>query len=392
MTSVSTPMRRRDVDALRALAVLLLIVFHTARLFDAEPWHMKDLAAPYWTADLLVRLLNIWQMPLLFLLAGMGAAWALERRSAGAFAMERGGRLLVPLVIGMAVLVAPQVWAERVSPDVPLRMSPIDFDGGPVAFAGAYFRCCYPQANLSWHHLWFLPYLFVYSMALLTLARGAGAPRLAGWVAGAAWRLALPALLLIGLELALRPAFPSTHNLIWDWANHAHYGLLVVLGWWFARNPALEAAVDRAGAAAVLAAIGLTALWLLSLREAQGGFAALDLPWAVRLGLRIGAEWATLLSLLAIGRRFLDRSIPGLAFFAPLALAFYVLHQTIIVMLGWGLVDWSGQPALKFATIAALATVASLALAWAGSRSAPTRWMLGLRAPAERGPSLADQR
>ncbi|MEO1089923.1 MAG: acyltransferase family protein [Pseudomonadota bacterium] len=374
--------RRYDVDALRALAVLLLIVFHTARLFDSEPWHIKDMAAPYWPADLIVRLLNLWQMPLLFLLAGMSAAWALQRRSSGGFALERAARLLVPLLIGMVLFVAPQVWVERTSPAVPLRMSPLDFDGSPLAFAGPYFQCCYPAANLSWHHLWFLPYLFVYSIALLLVARGPTAAGLARWLAGSGWRLASPAVVLFGVELVLRPSFPSTHDLINDWANHAHYGLLVLLGWWIASNPVLEMAIGRAGIATAAAAASFTAAALAATGTGHGGFGLIELPWEARLGLRIAAEWSTLLALLAAGRWYLTRPVPGLVFFAPLALGFYILHQTIIVLLGWTLLDWSGEPVVKSALIAIVSVAASLGLAWLGAQFVVTRLVLGLRRPA----------
>ncbi|MEM8572136.1 MAG: acyltransferase family protein [Pseudomonadota bacterium] len=126
MRTPPIPSRRNDVDTLRAVVVLLLVPFHTARLFDAEVWHIKHVSEPIWAADFLVRFLNVAQMPLLFLLAGMSAAWALERRGGPAFLRERFARLIVPLLIGMVILVAPQVWVERVSPDAPLRMSPID--------------------------------------------------------------------------------------------------------------------------------------------------------------------------------------------------------------------------------------------------------------------------
>jgi hypothetical protein len=91
--------RRLDLDNLRNAAVLLLIVFHTARLFDGEAWHIKD-AGHYWPADTVVRALNQWQMPVLFLLAGMAAWHALENRSVVAFLRERVLRLLVPLISG----------------------------------------------------------------------------------------------------------------------------------------------------------------------------------------------------------------------------------------------------------------------------------------------------
>ncbi|WP_299391647.1 acyltransferase family protein [Pelagibius sp.] len=378
MTAPSSPNRRHDVDTLRAVVVLLLIVFHTARLFDAEPWHMKDLAAPFWAADFVIRALNIFQMPLLFLLAGMSAAWALERRSAGAFLRERAARLLVPLLVGIFVLVAPQVWLERISPQVPLRMSPVDFEGGFFAFLGPYLACCYPQANFSWHHLWFLLYLFVYCLPLAVVARSGALPGLAAWTTRAPWRLFLFGLVLVALETALRRSFPSTHNLIWDWANHAHYGFLVLFGWWLGRNPALEDALQRIRRLALVGALVLVALWFAALDTAFGGFGWVEISRALRHGLRIAAEWCLLLTALAYGRRLLAAPLPGLAAFVPIALPFYLFHQTVIVALGWLWLGWTGQPFIKALAIMAFATLLSLALAWLSAQSVLTRAAVGL--------------
>lgn len=389
MSPPSSP-RRHDVDNLRSLAVLLLVPFHTARLFDATPWHMKDAAAPHAGASVLLRAIELWQMPLLFLLAGMAAAYALESRGAAAFLRERAARLLLPLAFGILVLVPPQVWVERVTPAAPLRQSAPVFQGDFAAFLPEAFVCCYPAANFSWHHLWFLPYLFLYAVLLALVSRAGDGRRLAAWTAASPWRLLLPAALLVAIELLLRPAFPGSHDLVADWANHAHYGLLVILGWSFARHAALEAGVARHARLLTALAVLATALWFAGLPAARGGMGLLDLPMPARLALRTVAEWLVLLALLAVARRWLGRRIPLLAAFAPLSFAFYMLHQTVIVLLGWALFDWTGAPLTKGLVIAAATFLISLGgaaligrTAWlrpmfgtaaAGRRVAPTAW------------------
>ncbi|MEO1191123.1 MAG: acyltransferase family protein [Pseudomonadota bacterium] len=389
MTPSPTAHRRNDVDTLRAVVVLLLVPFHTARLFDAEVWHMKDLDAPFWVADALIRSLNVAQMSLLFLLAGMSAAWALERRSGLAFLQERFLRLIVPLLIGSVILVAPQVWVERISPAVPLRTSPIDHDGDFWSFMATYFHCCYAQANFSWHHLWFLPYLFLYCLPIALLANVGAAKGLARWMIAAPRRLFLPGLLIIAIEAALRPFFPSTHNLIWDWANHAHYGFLVLFGWWLGRNPEVEVAIGAIRRAAALLAALFLALWFASMPIALGGFALLETTHAIRHVFRFAAEWCLLLALLGYGRTLLSQPIPILRAFIPLALPFYLFHQTVIVLLGWLWLGWTGEPLAKALAIGILAVGLSLALAWGAAQLALTRFATGL--PFRKKPALLSQ-
>lgn len=377
MPPPSSP-RRHDVDNLRSLAVLMLVPFHTARLFDATPWHMKDAAAPHAAAAPLLRAIELWQMPLLFLLAGMSAAFALEARGRIAFLRERAARLLLPLVFGILVLVPPQVWVERVTPAAPLRQSAPVFEGDLLAFLPEAFICCYPAANFSWHHLWFLPYLFLYAALLALVSRAGEGRRIADWLAASPWRLLLPALPLVAVEILLRPLFPGSHDLVADWANHAHYGLLVLLGWWFGRNPAVgDAAARHLRPLAVLALLS-AALWFAALPAARGGLGLLDVPPPTRLALRALAEWILLLAMLGAAQRWLGRRIGVLAAFAPLSFAFYMLHQTVIVLLGWALFEWTGAPLSKGLAIAGATLAISLAGAALVARTAWFRPLFGM--------------
>jgi glucans biosynthesis protein C len=98
--------RRLDLDNIRNIAVLLLIVFHAARLFDSESWHIKN-ATNHGLADVVVCVLNHWQMPILFLLAGMAAAIAISAKGLKAFLRERFLRLFIPLIAGIFLWVFP---------------------------------------------------------------------------------------------------------------------------------------------------------------------------------------------------------------------------------------------------------------------------------------------
>lgn len=388
MTSVPLPAlkdavsRRMDIDHLRNAAVLLLIVFHTARLFDAEDWHIKD-AGRYLAADLVVRGLNLMSMPLLFLLAGASIAFSLRTRSLGGFAAERVTRLLVPLLAGCVLFVMPQVWVERHALGAPGRYSPIDFDGGLLSFAPRFFDCCYPQANFSWHHLWFLAYLFSYSLALLPLWVLARRPGVECALANAAAHMnSVPRLLLLGvplllIESILRPKFPSTHALAGDWANHAHFVLLLVVGWWLARSQQPFFAAAAAWLGLLGAALSLAVLSL----SAPHWASALPAGWRSDslLLVRVGGEWLWILALLGLAYRFLDRPT-WLTPFGRYAMPFYVVHQALIVGLGGLWLTWVDLPWLKYLAIASVAGAASMLLCRSFDRFAWTRWALGMRA------------
>ena len=353
-------------------------MFHTARLFDAEPWHIKD-AGRYLAADLLIAGFNIVQMPLLFFLAGITAFHSLDSRGPGRFVRERFLRLLVPLVVGMVLAVPPQVYAERAATGLAGRASPIDFSGSYLEFYPHFFACCYPDANLSWHHLWFILYLFVYSLVLLPpfllLRRPGGLAALQrmGHALTRGARVLLLAIPLLVAELALRRAFPSTHAFVDDFANHTHFAVLMLTGWLFAASPDLATAAQRLWRPLVITAAGLVLAWL-ALRAS--GF---PLPFPARQALRVVAEWSALAGLVGLAAERLSRPLPFLTGFSALSFPFYVFHQTVIVLLGFWLLSWTDAPLTKFVAVAGLSIALSLALARAVAFLPVTRLMFGVR-------------
>src|SRR5690606_9954904 len=131
-----------------------------------------------------------WRLSLLFLVSGMAIAFLLARaprRPGGAivpqgFIGTRSRRLLLPLAFGMAVVVVPQSYYEVV------EQLPGGYHEGYPAFWARYLQAdgsfCDAGGCLAlptWNHLWFVAYLWAYTVALwLGLApggRAAGARR-----------------------------------------------------------------------------------------------------------------------------------------------------------------------------------------------------------------------
>jgi peptidoglycan/LPS O-acetylase OafA/YrhL len=377
--------RRHDIDTLRGIAVLLLIPFHTAMLFAHEPWHVKD-AGRYVAADLIVSTLNVIHMPLLFALAGASMLFSLQHRSWPRFLGERVTRLLIPLVAGILIVVPPQVYVERLSAGMPDRFSPIDWSGSYGDFYPTFFTCCYTHGNFSWHHLWFLVYLLFYSILVLPLAvwlarRFRATPADAKpWLGG--WRILIPLVPLVLTELYLRPIYGSTHALQGDRANHVAFLTVIIAGMIvFARAPDI-AAMKRDALPLSAVALACFALWLILWRFGIG-------PREPKVLLRVAACWIGIAALAGVFARWVDRPLPFLTWFAPYSLAFYIIHQTVIVLAGYVWRDWSSTPLVKAIVIAALATGISLAIAWGARLTPPTRLILGLTPPRRPAPPSA---
>ncbi|HZA80289.1 MAG TPA: acyltransferase family protein, partial [Actinomycetes bacterium] len=61
---------------------------------------------------LFVLFAGLWGMPLLLVVSGLGAWYSLRSRTAAGFVRERLARLLVPFLVGLLVVVPPQVYYQ----------------------------------------------------------------------------------------------------------------------------------------------------------------------------------------------------------------------------------------------------------------------------------------
>ena len=100
-------------------------------------------------------------MPLLFFISGAVSYYMLIKYNGKYFIKQRFLRLLIPLLFGMLVIVPPQIYLERVNQG---------FTGSYWQFYTTIFEGIpYPEGNTSWHHLWFILYLFVYDLISVPL-------------------------------------------------------------------------------------------------------------------------------------------------------------------------------------------------------------------------------
>ena len=345
---VSAAERLWYVDALRVYAIALVFVIHVLEVFNPwDEWHITDAQRSRVLGEVVV-LMAPWIMPLVMLLAGVSAWYALPTRGNARYVRERTSRLLVPLVLGTLVLVPPQVWLER-------RFRG-QFHGSLLEFYPRFFEGIYPEGNFSWHHLWFLGHLYGYSLIALPLFRYlqrdegrevlARLGRIASGHAGLAW-LALPLVLERSLLWGL---FPERHMLTSDWSNHALLLGAYVYGFVLAGAPALRAAIDvHWRGALVVALAGTAALMAGTWNDVIP--TRLPPPYSLRYlafwTLYAWCAWAWMVALLGAARRWLDRPASGIRRAESSAYAWYVVHQPVIVAIAYVVVAWSMPLAVK---------------------------------------------
>lgn len=332
--------RRHDLDALRVLAFVLLIAYHCAMLYVAEwDWHLKSSHLAEWLQWPMLAM-NRWRMALLFLISGLAIGLYQPARHPGRFALDRTLRLLPPLLFGMFVVVSVQAYCQGVVNGT-VRPGYLEFlwrywqvkpwpEGG---FDGA-------EYGITWNHLWYLAYLWPYSLlltALLPLLESAPGRRLQAAFAGLrGWGLVLlPALPLVLYLNVLLPRFEPTNDLIHDWFQHAQFFTVFVYGYVLARVRGFWDEIVRLRRPLGLAAAAMCALYVgLVKSDIEFGEPALAAVRSLR-GLFV---WTTLLAILAWAKHGLDRPFRWLPYASEAVFPWYVIHQSATVVIAYWLV------------------------------------------------------
>lgn len=335
--------RRHDLDWLRVLVFGLLIFYHIGMLYVANwGFHYKSqyLSQPL---EGLMLAVNQWRMPLLWVISGISIRFVLQKMSAFRFLTARSLRLLLPLLFGILVIVPPQLFVEM-SGKGELHMSywqfyQIFFDLDNPIFDN-YKPGVLPHIDVN--HLWYLRELWTFSLITLCLSPLLNSRFVQSgveWFAGKAGFFGLyflPMLILTMVEFALpddRGASGFTFLL---------FGYLI--GW----NATLWEQIKRYRkvflSIALISYISILfayfIVWLNPELKA--------LWWAKWLALiAIFNAWSGVLALLGYAAVYLNKPSKQLAYLNDAVLPYYIVHQSIIVVLAFVLAPYQLGPVLE---------------------------------------------
>jgi len=328
--------RRVDLDWVRIGAFALLIFYHVGMLYVSWGFHIKS-AHRITALEPLMLVLNPWRLSLLFLVSGIATRFMLRKYRIAPLLRSRTARLLIPLVFGMLVIVPPQAYDQIVEalayPD-----GFVDFYLTHYLAFGKQF-CPNPCIVLpTWNHLWFVVYLWVYTMALGAVVLVT--PSLVSWierilapVMSSAGLLVVPSLAFAAYRFFLLPNYPSTHALFGDWYNHALFASVFLIGFLLAHSASFWQAVERQRWIALSVAMVLYAIFI-SLRSVRDGGVPLRVAATIAYGCY---QWLCMVAVLGFARRWLNRDSGVRRYLTDAIFPYYVVHQTAIIMIAHAL-------------------------------------------------------
>jgi glucans biosynthesis protein C len=372
--------RSYDLDWLRFIAIVILLFFHTGMWFNEWGWHVKNnetsVTFQYWM---------IWshyfRMPLLLFISGAGTYMALGKRTPKKFASERFRRLFIPLVFGMFVIVPPQIYYEHINA----------YSGYWNFYKTVFNFIPYPAGSFSWHHLWFILYLFLYSLLALPLLNFLRSEKSRAFkritlqfLAKPVGVLLIPSGFILITQILLRPYFPEeTHDLARDWAFFTLYFIFFAMGAISYSIPDLWKAIGANRQYLLLAMLfSIIPFYVCYFHYRQ----LIALPWeedtidTIFDVSAIFVSWFTVITIIAYGQHYLNKPHPWLSKINEGLYPFYILHQTVIIAIGYYIcqLDWSISA--KYWAISLLTLIFCVALYLALIRTNKVmRFLFGLK-------------
>ena len=359
--NTKTVQRRYDLDWLRVLAILSVFVYHSTRFFNLGDWHVKN-PITYAGAQAFESFMEIWMMPLVFLISGASIFYAMNKGGVGKFLKDKVLRLLVPLLVAMFTYASLQVYLERITHG--------QFDGSYFAFLPHYFQGMYldvgSPGNFAIHgmHMWYVMVLFIYCIIFYPLFRwwkGSGR----GMLDKLAGILASPWALWLGL------AIPILFLHLWvgdsDWEFGAggwpflYYIFFLLYGFVIVSHERLQTNIKRMRWLSLIAGLLLGAIYVFLDANVTNPVIK---PWENALGdlFWILSACCLLSAFLGLGMQYLTFTTPFLKYAGEAVMGFYILHQTVLLVVGYFAVRWNVHDLAKWAVIFAGSFVVIMAL------------------------------
>ena len=344
--------RRYELDWLRVWAIFVVFLYHSTRFFNLGDWHVKNVDTYVW-----VEIWNVfatrWMMPLFFIISGASLFYAVGKSANWrGFFVDKFMRLMIPLFVGSVTYSTLQVYLERLSHG--------QFSGSFLSFLPEYFNGVYlgigMPGNFAFHgmHLWYLLFLFIYSLICYRLFRWlkASGQEILNRITSL---LSVPGLMYLGFPaplLLMKVLIPQS---VMDVGNGGwgflYYIWFLISGFIIVSSSRLQQRIMNHRRISLLLGLVLSSAYLVQLFSASRVvFPAGVADWIYTL-LSFFSAWSWLFAILGFAMRYLAFDRPFLRTANEGVMPFYILHQTVLLCIGYFVMRWQIHDAAKWVIV-----------------------------------------
>jgi glucans biosynthesis protein C len=319
------------MDWIRVLATMAVFLYHCSMFFNPFPWHVKNNSLDSNSIFIFSLFVGAWIMPIFFAVSGISMTYGLNSRKGIDFIKERLLRLGVPLVFGVFILTPPQIYIERLYnkqfEGSFLEFYPHFFEGVYLDFGGA--------GNFAFFglHLWYLLVLLVFSFITLPLFQSIRGKR----------KFNNLHFVLLPLVL-MATGFIKTQGLGgWDLV---FYLVILVYGFYFLSSPDFKNTLKSTIKIHITFAVFTSVTYIIWFMEAypQAG----SMEEVLFFAIRVINCWSLLLTIFYFADKYLSFTNHFLKYASEASMPFYVLHQPVIVTIGYFIKDLTWGTPVKF--------------------------------------------
>ena len=356
MTELTSPSSRRvELDWLRVATVLLVFCHHVGMPFNGDDWHIMNAESSKVLDDIMVYF-EQWRLPLLLLISGAGTVMAFSKRTTLQFVGERSYRLLIPLVFGALVIVPPQTYFQYIE----------KYNS---------YADVYPDAILhsKTNHLWFIEFLFVFSLVVIPLVLFLRSERFdhikkrVETLLSGKWSLLLLVIPLIALRIITKKYFPENDNSILNLSKALYFLYFFILGIiLFACQGAWRSMLVNRKRHLIAALVSLLLFYgyYYVPQEWIPESVSLANRWNIWWVVCSLVGWTTMLFILGYAQVYLTKSHPWLPKLNEAIYPFYILHQTVIVVLAYYIVQWDASIMPKLLALGFASFICIVVIYW----------------------------
>jgi glucan biosynthesis protein C len=325
------------IDYIRVLAFLLLIFFHSAMPFVNYNWEVKNEQK----SELLMSFVlwfHQWRLPLLFFISGVGIYFSLKTRNILKFILERFKRLFIPLVFAMLFTIPIQVYVEYLQKG---RITGSYFEFYPSVWNFV----PYPDGSLTWSHMWFIVYLLTFIILLIPLFSIIKIKLIEKYkdqlsnALSNKYLILLVCLIQYSIYYQFYLKYPEQGSLVEDWFVFNSSITYLILGYLFASSTLFWENCEQ------YRKVNLTIALITSITLYIHYYLPNELPKKdgveTQLYFLLDAIqiWSTILSIIGFAKKHLNNSSNILQYLNKAVFPFFIIHQTIIVALGYWIVQ-----------------------------------------------------
>lgn len=357
--------RRVDLDWLRVLAVLLLVPFHSALIFIHDPhvvMYVKDGVSSSFLNHF-AGWIHQFHMPLLFYVSGAATYFSLKKRKGGQYFKERFLKLLIPAISGLIVIIPPITYIALLS------------KGNSVNFWSHFIHFWqFGNADLTGMdgkftpaHLWFLLFLFVFSVIGLPLFSILKKGKSIELFKRTIDKTGIPVIILITFIILTSTA---TLNILGD-KNPVYYFLIFFCGYFFMMDDRFQHTIDKYAWLFLLTGISCEIIRQFSYSFISNGTIVFILSNLNR--------WMWLLTILGFGHRNLTKNNNALKYLSTASYPFYIFHLLLNTMVGFYIIKLPFSVGIKYSVIVVL-TILSTFLVYEFVKRIPViRFVFGIK-------------